>query len=1247
MKKKIAITIFLTILVLQPLIAMVGVGAEYTPVEVSSVFSVAQDPGVRLSPDELTNHVPVIINKTNDFVNQGWPGSGTELDPYMVSGLSIVADVDLTCIVVQNTTAYFLIQDCYIDQGSILTGISLENTTHGTIEYTTVHSEGPGIYAINSNNTLISHVYSGATNGMALQIENTFDWTIEYNTFNSTNHRAFRADYSIRVNSMNNHYRNYKTGWFTTVFEYTNFTTSTNDYFEGGNVDAIRMSSCTFTSISGAGVYDQDEGFEFINCVNTTITDCTMEMLTDEGIILTNSPNVTITNVRVTDTLTSGFYFANSTPFAFALYPSGNITLRNCTVENAGANGVYADTIENLFISGLTLINIGFEGISASDCDYFSIMDGAFSEIGSSGIFLGDCNYLTFENLNMETIGSDGIYGDTCANGMLTNSYFQEVDGYGMQLESAENWTVSGNTLNEIVDAGIYLSGGPNQIVYNNTLSMIDAEGIYLDVCPDSNVYENTITDCTDDAISVSDSERSSIFDNSLTRCYSGIYVGNSENTSILENSLLDIMDFGIDLWSGNGLYVANNTVSGARVGVSTYLHYNLTLNYNVLTDCGFFFGGGLSVGYYEYSMTGNTVNGLPVYLGLHETSGSIDGTTYGQILLVNCTNFDINGGTFDRVTIPIELLHCEYVDIVNLTSFRNGYSVYLYLSDNVTIFNAFVDGYGSAIYGAIGVYASYSDDIIIQDSTFTRCNEPNHGSLDFSDCVDVDIINCEVTYGKRAMYFDDTANVTILDSEILHNFYSGIQFWDDPCQYIHIERNLVYNSTRGIYGDQASQWIVRNNTLMHNTQYGLYIGSSQADYGNISLNTIESNRDAIYIASGDYHYIYDNTIRWNTRYGVYLSGVTGAEVFYNIIAYSGIDNAYDSLSGTNWNATTLGNWWDDFTPPAPYLIDGDSTDEHPMVYLPAEPIIDHPMDYVYAEGADGNTITWQPVDDALKNWEVWIDGVFWDGDAWDFIDVTVNVDGLAYGLHTLEVIVWDVDMNNVTDIVLVHVFDDTAPGINGPANTVSFLDATGQLLTWEVSDLHPGTYEVVVNGEVVETGTWTAGTVDYNIDDLDLGVNQVTLYIYDLDMNSAGASVLVEVVDDDDSPTIDHPDDMEIVEGTTGNQIVWSPSDDYPDRFEVLYNGSTYVTDSWGGSRIVVSIDGLPAGTHTFSLTVYDGAGNQVSDEVVTTVLAVEPETTPAPPPDYSMILMVGAVAGAVIVVVIVVYVLKKRRAA
>ncbi|MCK4279629.1 MAG: hypothetical protein KAW94_03530, partial [Candidatus Thorarchaeota archaeon] len=254
-------------------------------------------------------------------------------------------------------------------------------------------------------------------------------------------------------------------------------------------------------------------------------------------------------------------------------------------------------------------------------------------------------------------------------------------------------------------------------------------------------------------------------------------------------------------------------------------------------------------------------------------------------------------------------------------------------------------------------------------------------------------------------------------------------------------------------------------------------------------------------------------------------------------------------------------------------------------------------------------------------------------------------IDELAYGTHTVVVTVYDVDQNSVSDTVLVHVVDGTDPVIDAPANTIAFLDATGQTLTWEAYDLNPGTYGVEIDGEVAESGTWTSGTVEYNIDDLELGLHHVVLVIYDLDMNSVGAGVWVEVVDDVTDPSIDSPADLEMLEGSTGNNIIWTPEDKYPDRYEIHYNGSVIVSDDWGGSRIVVVVDDLHAGTHVMALTVYDGAGNSASDEVTVTVIQAVPVTPP--PSDYlELLMMIGAAVGAAAVVIAIIYFLRKRKA-
>ncbi|MDF1541116.1 MAG: NosD domain-containing protein, partial [Candidatus Thorarchaeota archaeon] len=709
--------------------------------------------------------------------------------------------------------------------------------------------------------------------------------------------------------------------------------------------------------------------------------------------------------------------------------------------------------------------------------------------------------------------------------------------------------------------------------------------------------------------------------------------------------------DEGFDLWSIEGLTVSGNTITNARIGIQTSLLVNPSFENNVLADCGFFLGGNHPIIYYNFTMSGNTVNSLPIYFGMHETSGTLNTDDYGQVLLVNCSNFAITGGVMERITIPIELLHCDYIDITDLTSMYNSYGVYLYASANVTLSDSYVEGFVTSGFGSFGFSADNSYDVIIQDSAFIRCitGSSQYGVLDFGGCVDVNIINCEISYGLTGLFFADTDNITILDSEILHFDEYGIRFYQNPapCTYIHIEQNMVYNSTRGIYGDQAGQWMIRNNTVMHNSIYGIMCGGGSGDYGNITLNTIESNGYGIRISSADYHYIYNNTLRWNDN-GIYFNGISdGSLVWNNIIALSTTDNGYDDRSGNFWNVSTQGNSWDDFVIPAPYDVDGDTTDEHPTRYLPTMPIINQPLDFYYAEGSEGNEITWHPFDDALSHWELVIDGSVWVGEAWDFVDITVNVDGLDYGPHTAILTVWDVDQNTVSDTIQIIVFDDTPPTISNAPNTEAFVDGSGQTLSWTVSDLHPDTYILFVDGEEFATGTWTSGVLEVNIDGLEEGVRDLQMVISDIDGNTAVDPVDVLVIADGDNPTIDSPADITYTEGTTGNVIIWTPSDAHPDFFEVTANGSVLVSGSWGGARIVLNVDGLQPGTHNFALTVTDGSGNEVSDTVRVIVLAIVGETTPPPPLDLGPILIMVGVAGAVVVVIVVIYFIKKRGSA
>ena len=303
-------------------------------------------------------------------------------------------------------------------------------------------------------------------------------------------------------------------------------------------------------------------------------------------------------------------------------------------------------------------------------------------------------------------------------------------------------------------------------------------------------------------------------------------------------------------------------------------------------------------------------------------------------------------------------------------------------------------------------------------------------------------------------------------------------------------------------------------------------------------------------------------------------------------------------------------------------------------------------MDLSYAEGSEGNFITWEPFDDNLRDWIVTIDGGAWATDAWNFENITINVDGLPYGVHTVFILVEDLYGNTVNDTVIVTVYDDTSPEIEGPPDTWLFEDAADQTITWDVSDLNPDNYTIYLDGEVYETGAWTTGELVIDFEGVTEGLYSVMILIHDVDGNPVSDTLMFLMINDDTSPVIDHPDDVEYSEGTTGNTVEWAPSDEFPDRFEISFNGTPYGDDDWGGSRISLNVDGLPIGTFEFTITVFDMSGNSVTDTVNVTVIPLiqEPDL---PMVDWVLLIIIGAVVGGVIVVIALVYYLKKKKGA
>lgn len=114
------------------------------------------------------SHAPIYIASDSDFTtdNGVTGGSGSEADPYIISGWEIYGD-EYAGIDIEGTTAYFEIRDVHIlyEGGSIVSGVYFYGVSNGTVEDSVFDGIDCGIEAEYSENvTAESNSFNGCIN---------------------------------------------------------------------------------------------------------------------------------------------------------------------------------------------------------------------------------------------------------------------------------------------------------------------------------------------------------------------------------------------------------------------------------------------------------------------------------------------------------------------------------------------------------------------------------------------------------------------------------------------------------------------------------------------------------------------------------------------------------------------------------------------------------------------------------------------------------------------------------------------------------------------------------------------------------------------------------------------------------------------------------------------------------------------------------------------------------------------------
>lgn len=167
-----------------------------------------------IESEDLLDSDPIVLDGDEDFDTQGFPGSGSESDPYIIDGLHINLNETPSsyAISVSNTMSYFVIQNCllqgenYIDNGYNFSsydgdGIYFESVANAKIYKNTFLYTQTGIAIYSSENlTIEENYFPGVINEYTGVMGMIIGWTAlgTCNNINITSNTLENCDGGIR-----------------------------------------------------------------------------------------------------------------------------------------------------------------------------------------------------------------------------------------------------------------------------------------------------------------------------------------------------------------------------------------------------------------------------------------------------------------------------------------------------------------------------------------------------------------------------------------------------------------------------------------------------------------------------------------------------------------------------------------------------------------------------------------------------------------------------------------------------------------------------------------------------------------------------------------------------------------------------------------------------------------------------------------------------------------------------------------
>lgn len=557
---------------------------------------------------------PITISGNADWAvkaaSEPWcSGSGILSDPYIIENVTINGLNASSCITINNSDVYFIIQNSNLYNASEYTSNPIDNMYDAGIKLTDVTNGKLLNNNCSKNNWYGIYIKNGFNNSI---IENN----VSYNLFNGI--ELLHAENSlVRANEVNNNNRkgielsnSYNSiiwgnkanfnEWGITVSNSDGSIVKNNIANNNGHY-GIDLDS-EYIDVQGNTANDNENGIYLSWKANNDIHNNTLSgnMI---GIYLWNS-----NNNNIYDNNASNNFFTGIKLYGFHSKSDNNVITNNY-VNGNGNDGIWLDyNCHNNTISHNIAWNNPGSGISLTHDNSFNfIKDNKLCE-NNYGIALGNSfnNTILRNNASSNTWFGIDLYqsenNTVLENIVLDNgnmgielyeSNYNQVSGtvsignvHGLYLYESEHNVVLDNNITENTHDGIHLTLSNNNTIITNYLIHNGISGafvgIFLDVSHQNEISENIIKENTDTGIFVALSDFNAFIGNIVSEnLEDGIYLSQSNNNSVAENTINFNQRFGLFLEAYSDFNnISWNHIEGNARGIEIFLNSDNNLIY-------------------------------------------------------------------------------------------------------------------------------------------------------------------------------------------------------------------------------------------------------------------------------------------------------------------------------------------------------------------------------------------------------------------------------------------------------------------------------------------------------------------------------------------------------------------------------------------------------------------------------------------------------------------------------------------